>query len=267
MVLKNANSGKEAPVVTINYSQQTRCVIPMLLGEIKGASVYYHGMLSGDKVTYENSPDVLKTFFLINGEISFSNGKRNDCFKERASYVADLSEKLEINCLSNAQFIEIQWMLSDNDKRFIKDNKVELPMTQLYYDCEQYRETFKSPKSISRSVIGHHALPRFCMGSNESYGPDRVEPHAHPLLDQFFFSFPDNEVSLLIDDQIQHYPGNTLIHIPLGSNHGVQIEAGKKMNYMWIDFIIDPKGVDYLDEVHQPTGVKEYFNGANQITK
>ena len=132
-------------------------------------------------------------------------------------------------------------------------------MIQIYDDSEQYREDFKSPKTISRSIIGHHALPRFCMGSVESYGPDRVEPHAHPLLDQFFFSFSENDINLLIDDRVQPFGGTTIIYIPLGSTHGVDIPEGKKMHYLWIDFIIDPIGVEYLDKVHNPTGVKVRF--------
>jgi len=105
------------------------------------------------------------------------------------------------------------------------------------------------------------------MGSNESYGPDRVESHSHPPLDQFFFSFPENDVVLLIDDMKQPYGGNTLLHVPLGSNHGVEIPEGKKMHYMWIDSIVDPKGISYLDEVHKPTGVKEFFNKEHRISE
>jgi len=116
-------------------------------------------------------------------------------------------------------------------------------------------------------MIDHHALPGFCMGSNESYGPDLVGKHSHPLLDQFFFSFEDNEVELLIDDMMQPYGGNTLIHIPLGSDHGVSIPEGKKMHYVWIDFMVDAGAVAYLDEVHKKTGVLEEFDGTHPIVK
>jgi hypothetical protein len=91
------------------------------------------------------------------------------------------------------------------------------------------------------------------MGSVVSYGFDRVEPHSHPLIDQFFFSFPENDAELIIDDERKHYGGYTIVHIPLGSNHGVEVMKGRRMHYLWIDFMIDKRGAAYLDEVHTLT--------------
>ena len=63
----------------------------------------------------------------------------------------------------------------------------------------------------------------------------QVGQHAHPLLDQFFFSFPENDMNLLIDCHICPMKGDTLLHIPLGSNHGVIAQGDQKMHYLWID--------------------------------
>ena len=72
-------------------------------------------------------------------------------------------------------------------------------------------------------------------GSVEANGDDLVGQHAHPLLDQFFFSFPENDMNLLIDCHICPMKGDTLLHIPLGSNHGVIAQGDQKMHYLWID--------------------------------
>ena len=230
---------------------------PLLAGTIKGATVYSHTMLKGDVNSCAAAPSILKTFFLFEGAISIESGSGKNTLGERASYTANPDEDLKISSDAYSHFIEIQWSLSKDDRQFLANQKVSFPMIQIYDDCSQYREDFKSPKTISRSIIGHHALPRFCMGSCESNGPDRINPHAHPYVDQFFYSFPENDINLLIDDKVQPLEGNTIFYIPLGSNHGVDVPEGKRMHYIWIDFITDPRGVEYLDEVHIPTGVKE----------
>lgn len=244
-----------------------RCELPMLEGEIPGACVYYHTMLDRDTAAYAKDPGVLKTVFLLDGVLEIKNTKGMHKLSGRAVYVGDPDQMMEVTSLGCSHFLEIRWALTSEAQVYLRNGGTALPFVQQYDDCEQYRETFKSQKTISRSIIDHHILPGFCMGSNEAYGPDRVEPHAHPLLDQFFFSFSDNDVNLLIDDMVQPLESNTLIHIPLGSNHGVEIPEGKKMHYLWIDFMTDPKGLDYLDEVHIKTGVKERFDGENQITR
>ena len=237
--LETARKNGIALFPVLHATDHMRCELPMLLGEIPGAGVYYHTIFDRDKHR----------------------------LREKAVYTADPDQELTITGIGCSHYLEIQWALTDTARKQLDEQKTKLPFVQQYDECEQYRETFKSQKTISRSIIDHHFLPGFCMGSNEAYGPDRVEPHAHPLLDQFFFSFRDNDVNLLIDDNIQPLEGNTLIHIPLGSNHGVEIPEGKKMHYLWIDFMTDSKWLEYLDEVHIKTGVKERFDEDNRITK
>ena len=251
----------------LHAADHMRCELPMLLGEIPGASVYYHTILERDTLAYEAESNTLRTIFLLDGVLEIKNCTGMHKLREKAVYTSDPDQKFTITGTCCSHYLEILWTLTDTDRKQLDEKRAQLPYVQQYDECEQYRETFKSQKTISRSIIDHHLLPGFCMGSNEAYGPDRVKPHAHPLLDQFFFSFPDNDVNLLIDDKIQPLEGNTLIHIPLGSDHGVEIPEGKKMHYLWIDFMTDRKGLDYLDEVHIKTGVKERFDEDNRITR
>ena len=111
-------------------------------------------------------------------------------------------------------------------------------------------------------MIPHEIIPRFTIGSVESYGYDLVRPHAHPMLDQFFFSFPENDMEVIIDDEKYNMKGNVIMHIPLGYNHGVEVTGDRHMHYMWIDFMPDKEaGLKRLNFSHRPTGtVRDFAN-------
>lgn len=42
-----------------------------------------------------------------------------------------------------------------------------------------------------------------------------------------------------------------MLHIPLGSNHGAKVEAGKKRHYVWMDFFMAKEGQEWL-KMHKP---------------
>lgn len=254
-------------LICVDEYRNQKCSVPLLVDEIPGAQVFYHSLKSGDHLVLDKKTDKLRTLLLVDGTATFCEKQAEVTVREKYTYVTEVGQKLEIHCIEDTHILEILWHLGAEGLQFLYSHNVQLPIIQKYEECNQYREEFKSTKSISRAMIDHHILPGFCMGSNESYGPDNVGKHAHPLLDQFFFSFEDNEVDLLIDDMVQPYKGNTLIHIPLGSDHGVSIPSGKKMHYVWIDFMVDPGAVDYLDEVHKKTGVLESFDEEHQIVR
>ena len=46
--------------------------------------------------------------------------------------------------------------------------------------------------------------------------------------------------------------GNTLLHIPHGSEHSIKVETGKHMHYLWLDFFQDLESVSYIDHAHLP---------------
>ena len=126
------------------------------------------------------------------------------------------------------------------------------PMVRRYAQCEKYRDYFKTPKTTSRTLVHPFTLPRFSMGSVETTGPDRIEPHAHPMLDQHFFSFGDNRCTLLVDGTRHSFGGNCLLHVPLGSEHGIDAAPGDVVNYLWIDFFAKSEDMEYLVKVHKP---------------
>lgn len=251
-------------LIRVNPDMQEDVAGPLLTDEILGSTVYYHRVKENRKFSaVENQ---LRILLIIDGEVHITAKDSSVYINNRGSYVSLMNVELEVVASKESHILEILWKLGTEGITFMNSTPPSLPLVQSYGDASQYREDFKTKKCISRSLVDHRILPDFAMGSNESYGPDRVEKHAHPLLDQFFFSFEDNDVELLIDDMVQPLEGNTLIHIPLGSDHGVNIPEGKKMHYVWIDFMVDPGAVAYLNEVHKKTGVMETFDENHQIS-
>lgn len=224
----------------------------LLTGEIEGVGVLFTQMQAGKTKSIPGDTDVLRVIFLLDGSISVK-GDRECTLDRQGAVVPHPHELTVLTAMKTSQWLEIVWTLCADDSKSIGQSKLPFPLVFNYEKSKRYRDPFKSDKTISRSVIDHHILPKFAMGSVESFGFDRVEPHAHPLIDQFFFSFSENQAELIVEDDHKYFGGYTLIHIPLGSSHGVQVFTGKKMHYLWIDFMVDKKGLAYLDKVHIPT--------------
>ncbi len=121
-----------------------------------------------------------------------------------------------------------------------------------YAQCEAYTEAIKSPRTVSRTIVPPKTIPRFCMGSVEALGPDDVAPHSHPMLEQLFFGLPGNACEVTADDGVALLGERALLHIPLGSWHGVRVHAGSRMNYIWMDFFRDEKDLAYIQDQHKP---------------
>jgi len=70
------------------------------------------------------------------------------------------------------------------------------------------------------------------------------------MLEQLFFGLADNDCILTADDAQMEFKENMLLHIPLGSTHGVEVHAPKKLHYIWIDFFKDKKDMDWIVQEH-----------------
>lgn len=120
-----------------------------------------------------------------------------------------------------------------------------------FSDCEPYKEAIKSPKTTSRTVLPNQYIPRVAMGTVETTGPDEVGAHRHPMLDQMFLALADNDVIVTADETHARLKEFSLLHIPLGSLHGVKAEPGTKLYYMWMDFFLTKEGEEWL-KTHKP---------------
>ena len=245
--------------VVLSLSDTQRSSQVMLEGEIPGATVFHHVLPAGERIDFAGTSDFLRILFLCQGAATFLLEGEGYPYDEKAVFVARPQQEVGVTVQQNAHLLEIRWELHDADRKELETTETSFPITSRYLDAIQYRDPFKSEKTISRAIIPQRLLPRFAMGSVETYGDDLIGQHEHPLLDQFFFSFPENNCDLLLDDIVYPMEGNTLLHIPLGCNHGVSVRGKQCAHYIWIDFIFDEEGLAYLDEVHKSTGTKRSF--------
>lgn len=155
-------------------------------------------------------------------------------------------------------FLEFLKKYSEKDKENLKSQ--DQPLDVLYYtrfqDCTPYTEKIKSPNTISRTILPGDIIPRVALGTVEAAGPDRVGEHSHPMLEQLFLGLSDNAITVHADDVSADMKAFSLLHIPLGSTHWVEVAANCTMNYMWMDFFLTKGGEAWLD-THKPIGENE----------
>jgi hypothetical protein len=89
------------------------------------------------------------------------------------------------------------------------------------------------------------------IGTVETTGPDSVGAHRHPMLEQLFFGLKDNDITVSADEARANLTAFSILHIPLGSNHGAEVAAGKKLHYVWMDFFMAKEGQEWL-KMHKP---------------
>jgi quercetin dioxygenase-like cupin family protein/mannose-6-phosphate isomerase-like protein (cupin superfamily) len=125
------------------------------------------------------------------------------------------------------------------------------PLVKRFADCPRYDEDIKSSGTVSRTLLPEHHVPRMAMGTVEATGPDEVAPHRHPMLEQLFLGLRGNQVTVTANESRARLGEFELLHIPLGSLHGVQVQEGNKMHYVWMDFFLTREGQQWLRE-HRP---------------
>lgn len=130
------------------------------------------------------------------------------------------------------------------------------PHVKKFRECTPYSEAIKSPKTVSRTLLPENYVPRMAMGTVETSGPDTVGAHRHPMLEQLFLGLRGNDITVSADDAKANLGGFEILHIPLGSNHGAQVEPEKKLHYVWMDFFMAKEGQEWL-KMHKPLEPKK----------
>lgn len=154
---------------------------------------------------------------------------------------------------STLHLLRIRQQLTPDDLQELSRHSEfqQAPHVKRFQDCEPYSEAIKSPKTISRTLLPEHYVPRMAMGTVETTGPDAVGEHKHPMLEQFFFGLRGNDITVTADGENANLKQFALLHIPLGSMHGAQVADGKKMHYIWMDFFFNKEGQEWL-QMHKP---------------
>jgi quercetin dioxygenase-like cupin family protein len=154
---------------------------------------------------------------------------------------------------SDFSFLRILKILDQNDIDTIYLRQIDHSAFYIKAidDCPKYTEEIKSSKTVNRMILPEGMVPRFCMGSVRTEGPDEVGEHEHPMLDQLFLGMEGCRCLCKADGKTALLTGNLILHIPPGSRHSVSVEEGDTLSYIWMDFFPTPGGQKYIKEQHK----------------
>lgn len=226
----------------------------VLPGEIESVLIEHisvKGAYRMETPAYTGSYDVLLSF---QEEASLLLGA--DAFDFNSNCIARIPYNKPFSLIIEKEkefhFLRIRKHLNDSDCHSIAqdpDAHSSLYMKAIS-DCPAYTENIKSDKAVNRMILPEGFVPRFCMGSVYTEGPDSVAEHEHPMLEQLFLGLENCRCTCCADGKQTVLTENMLLHIPLGSKHSVSVLEGDTINYMWLDFFLTLEGQKYMDEQH-----------------
>jgi hypothetical protein len=223
----------------------------VLQAEIEGVNTYYIELPKENPFLIKPRQDSVSLYLITHGRGIIKQGIRQFDVNGLNLFVPSVMEEASV-WANNSDFgmLEIVIKLTGDEYQSLKQQKDKLPYFVDYTQCSQYKEAIKSEKTISRMILPENIIPRLCMGSVETYGPDRVGAHVHPMLEQLFFGLKMNDCIVKADGIEATFKENTLLHIPLGSRHGAVVEEGKVLNYIWMDLFRSQEDMGYIKENH-----------------
>jgi hypothetical protein len=226
--------------------------VSLLPGVIAGVETTYYVQGTGTKHSVLPRPGRGHVLLFTTGAGEVRVKGRVFEFSEIAAVCALGNPPLVIQTITAPlEYLEILVDVRDDEAATAPLHRAE-PFFICYSQCEGYTETIKSPRTVSRTIVPPKTIPRFCMGSVEAFGPDEVASHSHPMLEQLFFGLPGNACEVTADGEEAPLGGRALLHIPLGSWHGVRVNAGSRMHYIWMDFFRNEEDLAYIQDQHKP---------------
>lgn len=223
----------------------------ILENEISGIKVTHIALKEGITIE-ENLEEAYKFVYLfIKGRGKLVANNQSFDIEPETIFLPNSIRDISIQTGKKAtlHFLKISTKLTEQDildlKEFPKEKTQKIYFSK-FTDCEAYTEPIKSPNTISRTILPNKYIPRIAMGTVETKGPDKVGAHEHGMLEQLFLGLTDNQVIVFADDAKIDFPAFSILHIPLGSSHSVEVKEGNKMYYVWMDFFLDSKGEDWL---------------------
>lgn len=223
----------------------------ILPGEINGLETFYGELVRGNVYKFLPEEKKLRILLFTNGAGNINQDDMSFPIHEFAMFIPGMHREFSIaGGKENLSYLEIMMYLSPQDLETLKHQQGKWPFYIVYSECRKYNESIKSKKTISRMILHEDIVPRLCIGSVETSGPDKVAAHTHPMLEQLFFGLPGNDCMVKADTAKTRFLENDLLHIPLGSRHGVSVEAGKDLHYIWIDLFHNQEEMDYITNTH-----------------
>jgi mannose-6-phosphate isomerase-like protein (cupin superfamily) len=221
---------------------------PLLRHEIDGVETNYVLVREQARLVPAAEAEKSRILFFISGVGSVETAARNFPVTEMAVFAVPPMSPCRITAAGTPlAYLEILWL---QNREELQKTPYFSPFFLPYSQAKTYQEACKSPNTISRTLIPENTIPRFCMGSVQTTGPDRVGAHKHPMLEQHFFGLPGNQCIVKADAAEAVFGENILLHIPLGSEHSVRVEEGSRLHYLWIDYFRDQKDMAWITQSH-----------------
>jgi mannose-6-phosphate isomerase-like protein (cupin superfamily) len=225
-----------------------KLILPGEIGSIKTFCAELRRQIASE---YLPEAEKLRILLFTSGSGIIKQDGSDFLIDELALFVPDINREFTITGgENNLGYLEIVLPLSPEDLLFLGDRADKFPYYVRYSDSRQYDEPIKSGKTVSRIILPEDIVPRLCIGSVQTSGPDEVGAHSHPMLEQLFFGLAGNDVVVMADSAEARFQENDLLHIPLGSRHGVKVGPGKSLHYIWIDFFHSIRDMDYITNTH-----------------
>ena len=226
----------------------------LLSGVVEGIKIEYFAIKGGRHIEESPSNDKYDVLFFLDGEAIIENGDKK--YKIAPKTIARIQYNQRYLIYSKnekgVQFLRFRKILDKRDIGIISQNMHEHSemFLRALNDCPVYTEDIKSSKSLNRMILPEGKVPRFCMGSVETEGPDLVAEHEHPMLDQVFLGLNGCKCTCIANGKRKMLTENMILHIPLGSKHSVHVADGDKLAYIWFDFFLTLEGQKYMNEQH-----------------
>ncbi|MEN8230834.1 MAG: hypothetical protein ABFS38_21950 [Bacteroidota bacterium] len=227
----------------------------VLTGEIAGVSVEYISIKGPSKMHEPAQSGFYDLLLSLGGAGTIQTTGRS--VNIGSSHIARIpyNEQYTIGTEKDQEFhfLRIRKLLDDKDIHHITCHPAnhETLYIKALNECPEYSEDIKSDQTVNRMILPEGMVPRFCMGSVETQGPDEVAAHEHPMLDQLFYGLPGCNCTCYADHEETNLSENMMLHIPLGSTHAVSVSEGEKLAYIWFDFFLTLEGEKYMNEQHQ----------------
>lgn len=223
--------------------------------EIAGVILEYISVKGANQISEKYHPDYYDVLLAIEGNATLIVRKKIYEFTSRSIARVPYKEQFLIQVEKGEEFhfLWLRKQLNSNDLQLIAQNPDDHSSFYIkaLSDCPIYTEEIKSSKTVNRMILPVGLVPKLCMGTVETNGPDSVGEHEHPMLDQHFLGLDKCKCTCNANGESILLTENMILHIPLGSKHSVSVAEGDVLSYIWFDFFFTLKGQDYIEEQHK----------------
>jgi quercetin dioxygenase-like cupin family protein len=239
----------EKPCKPASFKENKVVVQKLLEGEIAGLDSFYICIENGADREFIAQPARQRVLLIVSGS------GRLDCrgmafqFNGTTVFAHGARDSFLLYAASDTECLELLYDLAADEAKEDCVQHGNLPFFLPYSQCNTYREAIKSEKTVNRTMLREETVPRFCMGSVQTEGPDEVGAHAHPMLEQLFFGLESNDCIVTADGEEAKFGEGTLLHIPVGSMHGAHVPDSHRLHYVWMDLFFG-SDMSYIGATH-----------------